>query len=447
MIGIIGAGISGLSAAYHLQKAGVDYIVLESSDHAGGFINTKTPDNYILDCGPNSILCDEEIMSFLKELDLEEDMLFANETGKSRYILKNGKYRKLPDNPFALLNSSFFSWSTKIKILIEPFKPSAPEKDETLAHFFERRFSKEVVDYALNPFLSGIYAGDPEELLVQETFPMLAEYENKYGSVLKGIIKNAGARKTSLNFKKGMQSLTDKLAKQINNIHYNQRIRNIVRDGKGFKIETEGNGIGDTLQFTQLIIATPSYIAGSLLQNISAKHANSFSKINYAPMSLVHTVFNKKDITSELNGFGGLNPKIENQFSAGCLWTSSVFNNRVPEDKVLFTSFVGGRQYMEQATQDQELIKQEIAKELSRHFGIKGSPVFQQTCYWEKALPQYDKILSEARKNAIELEKENIFICSNWFQGVSLSDCIKNGKKSAEKISNNIGSSIKHDYI
>jgi protoporphyrinogen/coproporphyrinogen III oxidase len=435
MVGIIGAGISGLTAAYYLQKAGIDYMLLEASDRAGGFIQTKKPNNYILDCGPNSMLCDEEIMNFLRELDLEKEMVFPNEACKNRYILKKGKYRKLPANPLALLSGNFFSWKTKIQILKEPLKKAAPEENETLGHFFERRFGREVVDYALNPFVSGIYACDPDHLLLMETFPVLADYEKEYGSVLKGLIKNAGTRKKSLNFRNGMQSLPLKLSRSLRNILFHQKVTEISREGNEFKIHTEGNGVSGNLKFKKIIIATPSYAAAGLLKKIYPGQAESFAKIKYAPMALVHTVFDKKDVPYNLDGFGGLNPKIEKQFSAGCLWTSSVFKNRVPEDKVLFTSFVGGSQYRDHAMQESGLIKQEITKELCKHFGIKVQPSFQEVSYWEKALPQYDSVLAEAKKQVIGLEKENIFICSNWFLGVSLSDCIKNGKKVVEKIS------------
>jgi oxygen-dependent protoporphyrinogen oxidase len=447
MVGIIGAGISGLTTAYFLQKAGIDYMLLEASDRAGGFIRTKNIDNYILDCGPNSILCDEEIINFFKELGLENDILSASSSNKSRYILKKGKYRKLPGTPLELFSSCFFSWKTKLKILNEPFKKPAFEENETLGHFFERRFGREIVDYALNPFVSGIYAGDPDELILEETFPMLANYEKEYGSVLKGLIKNAGTRKKSLNFKNGMQCLPDKLSKVLKNIKLNQKITSISKKNDEFNITAEENGVSRHLMFKELIIATPAYVAADLLNNLFPEPAHSFSKINYSPMSLVHTAFDKKDVSYNLCGFGGLNPKIENQFSAGCLWTSSVFKNRAPESKVLFTSFVGGRQYMENAKQEAGFIKREITKELCRHFGINTSPLFQEIIYWEKALPQYDCMLVEAKKHAKDLEKENIFICSNWYNGISLSDCIKNGKIVTEKCANIIGSLNKHDYI
>ena len=432
MIAIIGAGISGLSAAWQLEKKGVDYILLEGSDQPGGYISSVCEHGYVFDQGPNSILCDEEILSFIKEAGLEKEIVYSNEVSKNRYIYKEGKYRKLPSSPVSLLSSNFFSWLTKLSIFTELWRKGTGKENETLADFFNRRFGKEVTDYALNPFVSGIYAGNPAELLVKETFPSLLEYERKYGSVLKGFIKNAsGERKKSINFKKGMQALTDALAFGIKHKKYNYRISDIkFQDGKYHLSNGKEEVLAD-----KLIITIPAFTAAELLKNIDPGFSNQLKQIQYPPMILVHTVFKKKDVKAALNGFGALNPKVEKCFTAGSIWTSSVFSNRCPEDEVMFTSFVGGAQYILHTIMKDDFIKQEVCKELSTNFKILNTPVLQRLTRWEKAIPQYDSHILAIKENIKSLESKSIFVCANWHGGVSLTDCIKKGNEIARRIS------------
>jgi oxygen-dependent protoporphyrinogen oxidase len=434
MLVIIGAGISGLTAAYYAQKQGMDYVLLELSDRPGGYIRTEFQDRFILECGPNSLLADEDILNFLKEIGLQTEIVEANAVSKSRYIYKDGKYRKLPNNPLTLLSSPFFTWDTKMKILKEPFNFSKGAEDETIADFFERRFGKEVLDYAVNPFVSGIYAGDPANLLLKETFPSIAEYESKDGSVLKGLIKHSSGRKKTLNFIYGMQSLSYKLASHLKNISYNAKVVDIKKVGYEYDVIVSALGNEIKIPASKIIITTPSFASANILKNIYPEYSRAFSKIRYVPMVLVHTGYEKRYVEHPLDGFGGLNPKAENQFTAGCIWNSAVFSGRCPDDKVLFTSFVGGAQYKDNSLLGKEQILDRVNKELRKNFSITEDHVFQNIFSCEKALPQYDVNIKEARKALPFLKDDGILVCSNWSHGVSVSDCIKSAKETVEKI-------------
>jgi oxygen-dependent protoporphyrinogen oxidase len=432
MVAIIGAGISGLSLAYYLEKRNIPYKLIEASNKVGGLIDSTKIDNYLLETGPNSILCDDFLLEFLKSIGLEKDFIYPNSASNNRYIYKNGKYRKLPDNPVSLLTSSFFSLKTKIAILKEFNTKPEVIQDETLAHFFERRFSKEVVDYALNPFISGIYAGDPEKLLLNKTFPSLIEFEQNQGSILKGFIKNkTGSRKLSLNFKNGMEQLPKAIAGNLKHILLNTRIEDLQKNDTNQFIVTTNH---EAMVFDKVVFTCSAHATATILKNYTPIFAASIQKIEYPPMSAVYSAFNKTDVGLKLNGFGGLNPKIENQFCAGSIWTSSIMPERCPKDQVLFTSFIGGAQYTENTTIPDEEIKQKTSDELRRQYHIQSAPVFQYIKKWPSALPQYTAALNVVYTMIEQLEKDNIYFSTNWHNGVSLGDCIKKGEALAKRL-------------
>ncbi|HEY8400089.1 MAG TPA: protoporphyrinogen oxidase, partial [Cytophagaceae bacterium] len=343
MIGIIGAGISGLSTGYHLQKAGVDYILLEASDVPGGYIKTYREKNYVLEIGPNSLMADSELLTLIKELGIENELVASNPVSKNRYIYKGRRYRKLPSGPLSLLFSNYFSISTRYLILKELFlKPGSinSSEDDSLETFFLRHFGREVVNYALDPFISGIYAGNPKELLVSETFPSLLEIEKKYGSVLKGLAKAAGERKASYNFKKGMQTLTDALAAKLKYINLGTRVEKIENKDNQYLVTARKNGELKSYTCQELVFASDTASAASLLEPLAPSVAQKLAAVEYAPMVAVHSIYKKHHIGKVLDGFGALNPRSEDLFISGTIWTSSVFPGRCADDEVVFTSFV-----------------------------------------------------------------------------------------------------------
>lgn len=436
MIGILGAGISGLTAAWELQNKGIDYILLESATHAGGYLRTEKTDKYILDCGPNSILCDDEVLNFFAKAGLKEKLLPANEVSKSRYIYKNGSYKKLPSNPIELLTSDFFRFGSKLKILTEAFRNSGTTfPNETLSSFFERHFGKEVVDYALNPFIAGIYNGDPAKLLAEKTFPSLVNYEKEHGSVLRGLIRNTSQRRKSYNFKNGMQEMTDSLAAQLKHLQLGAKVTSLKKEDIKIMITCEQDGMQKSILCDQVIITIPAFFAATILQEEYPEFYTPLKNINYPPIALVHTAYKKEHVKKLLNGFGGLNPKVENLFSAGGIWTSQVFEGRCPADEVLFTNFVGGSQSPEHYQLEDQHIVQGVHNELASNFKITTNPVFQEISHWQKTIPQYDLNTLETDSIVNKLKADNIYICATWHGGISLADSIKKSLKAAEKIS------------
>ena len=437
MIGIIGAGISGLSLAYHLQKLDIPYILLEASEQPGGYIRTIQDNSinrktYLLELGPNSMMVDQELHQIIEELDIAEKVLASNDVSQNRYIFKNGKYRKLPAKPSKLLFNSFFSFSSKLAIFKERRRPAQTVENETLSQFFERRFSKEVVDYALNPFVAGIYAGDPAQLLMHKTFPQLQEYEQTYGSVIKGLVKNKSVeRRQTISFQQGMQTLPKAFAQKLNHLRLGVKVENIQKHPEGYLIQADNE---QTFEVSQLVVATSAPAARQFLSTSFPNLTQALAKIYYPPMIAVHSTYKRAAVKHPLDGFGGLNPKIEDLYTAGSNWTSSVISGRCPEDEVLFTTFVGGTQSPEHTTNSKQITLGKVHQELSEHYHITASPLYRNLYKWENAIPQYDHNVLEAHQITNELELEQLFVCANWKGGISLPDSIKKGQQLAQKL-------------
>ncbi|MBC8154545.1 MAG: protoporphyrinogen oxidase [Bacteroidetes bacterium] len=436
-IGIIGAGISGLTLAYELQKRGQPYRLWEATNAPGGYIQSVRDGRYLRELGPNSLLGDDALLAWLHELGLTNDLVFSKPVSKARYVFRNGQYRKLPAGPPSLLLGDFFSWKTKLAIARElsnktrsPDVPGQP--GETLAQFFRRRFSDEIVEYALGPFVAGIYAGDPERLLVSETFPSLLQYEKEFGSVLKGLIKNqrTTGRRQSFSFRNGMQTLPIALAQKLTNITFKDPVQSVDPTQHGWLVVSKS---GSTT-VDRLVFCVDTAVTTQLLEGCYPDLAAALRRIEYPPMTAVHSVYKRADVAHPLDGFGGLNPKVENRFSAGHIWSSSTFDFRCPVDEVLFTTFVGGRQSVANAQLDDEVIFDQVHQELSASFGIASEPVRRELYRWERAIPQYDEALLAARQLVPALEKDNLLVCANWYEGVSLSDCIKKAKALAARL-------------
>jgi oxygen-dependent protoporphyrinogen oxidase len=433
MIAIIGAGISGLSLAYFLQKQNVPYLLLEKKENEhspGGFIQSVREKEYLYELGPNSLLCDDFLLQWLNELELTSQIVEAKPVSKSRFVFKNGKYQKLPSSPLSLFWNSFFSWNAKKQIFKEPKVKSKTHPQETLTEFFERRFGREVVDYALDPFVSGIYAGNPDELLLQYTFPFLAELEQKYSSVIKGLKKNKLERKKSISFKNGMQTLPKTLAQKVGVTYCEGGVQSVFKNLHSWEILTEKQ----SFKAEKVVITTPAYVAGNILQKIDFSLAENLQKIAYAPMVVVHTIYYKDLFKKPLNGFGALHPHKEKLFTLGHIWSSSVFEGRCKENEVLFTSFIGGMRGIEKTFLDDNTLMSKVQKEIREIYRIDALPVLQKVTRWQKAIPQYDKFILPVYERLNDLETENLYICANWKDGVSIADCIKKAYKLAEKL-------------
>ncbi|WP_044203936.1 protoporphyrinogen oxidase [Flammeovirga sp. OC4] len=437
-IGVIGGGISGLTAAYYLQKKGHTCIVLEASDRTGGCIKTEKIDGRLYENGPNSLLFNDDHLSLIKELGIEDQLQEAADVNKDRFILKNGKYNVLPSGPQNFFSNKFFSWKTKWTIMTEYFRKNTPNSEnESLYDFFERRFNNEICDYAVDPFVRGIYAGDPKQLKIKASFPSLYKAEKNHGSIIKGMIQLrkenkangvAVKRKTAYSFKDGIQTLTNALASKVD-VSYNSEVESITTIDDVFSVKT----YNDEFLFDKVIIATPAEATSQILQYLLPKVAEKLEKVYCPPMCVVHSVFAKDASQNTPIGFGGLNPSIEKTFTAGSIWSSCIFPNRTTNNEVLVTSFVGGTHTPDNAKLEETAIKNNVGNELQSTLGFSADPVFQKTFKWRKAIPQYDQNILNLWEAMEKSPIENLYYTVNWKDGIAVPDCIEKSKKLVEE--------------
>lgn len=440
---VIGGGISGLCVAYGLQKAGVDVILFESGASVGGNIKTEVRDGFLFEHGPNSTLASRELLDLIADLGLSGEIAPPNPHSKKRYIVRDGKLLVLPSGPIGLAGSKAFSANAKLRLLKEPFIRTKAAEDESVAAFFERRLGREIVDYAVDPFISGIYAGDPQKLSIRHAFPHLYELEKNFGSIMQGAIfgpKNKTSRMPketpkSLTFRNGMQTLSDALAKNLSDcIKLNSSVHDLRKTESG-KIAVKTLGGVDL--FDSVVICTPAHAAARLIENLDPQTSAELANIYYPPISVVFTAFESKDVQTSPDGFGFLVPGIERRRILGSLWTSSVFDNRAPADYHLFTTFLGGSRNPELCSKPEGRLLEIVIDELDSILGIGGNPVFTFVKKWEKAIPQYN-IGYDSVRRAMDGFKKNypeISFCSNFYKGISVGDCVKNALSTMTEIS------------
>ncbi|GAA4384862.1 protoporphyrinogen oxidase [Hymenobacter koreensis] len=439
-VAILGGGITGLATAWRLQQSGATVHVFEAGPVAGGNMRTQHhPAGYVLELGPNSLQLSPELDELIQELGLSGVVQEPAAVSSRRYVVRNGQPRELPGKPQQLLFGSFFSWKTKLTLLRELRKPAAPsDAHETIGHFFQRRFGQEIVDYAVNPFVSGIYAGDPDQLLLHKTFPQLAALEQTHGSVLKGFARaNKGvARRRIISFRGGLQVLIDALVSRLSHLHLSTPVTALLptTDGR-YQLQISGAD-SPSEAFDAVVLALPSYATAPLVQPLDAAGAAALTAVHYPPMTAVHTAYRRADVAHPLNGFGALSPKAEQPVAAGTLWSSSLFPDRSPADQVLLTTFVGGAQYEQAARQPDEPLLAALRDEQARHYGIRAGamPCFQQVYRWERSIPQFDERIEAAHATADALEQRGIWTVANWRAGVGIPDCLRRAKLVAEKI-------------
>jgi oxygen-dependent protoporphyrinogen oxidase len=457
-IAIIGGGLTGLTLAYYLQKAGVAYDLFEASERPGGnLLSPLEAAGYQLEAGPNSLLLSSELEELLHELGLQDAIQEAAPVSQHRYVLRHGQYQALPASPPKLLASPFFSFKTKLRLLRELLRrPAPPVPSETIAAFFERHFGSEVVEYAVNPFVAGIYAGDPRELLVSLTFPQLPALEAQYGSVLRGFAASqkgkTGGRRRTITLRGGVQTLTSALAARLTSYHPGQAVTAVANEQLTKTSEqAAGSSLPSTYTYqlllnnqsaphtySHLALAVPTYVAAELLRPLYPAAAEALAAVRYPPMTLVYSAYDRAQVTHPLAGFGALNPRAEGTYSAGSIWTSALFPDRVPAGQVLFTSFVGGAQFAAQAQEPEAAQLAAVHTELSRLYGISGAPRWQGRYYWPRSIPQFDQHLAAARAAVAPLAAQGIVAVANWQAGVSVPDCVKHARRVSAELAGEV---------
>jgi oxygen-dependent protoporphyrinogen oxidase len=442
-VAVIGGGISGLACAYRLKQLGVQVTLVEAADRVGGLIGTIERDGFLFESGPQSFQGTDALLGLIEQLGIGAELREADPNAP-RFVLRHGRLEKLPMSPQAVLTSSLLRPGSRWKVVSEPFRRTkAPRQEESVAEFVRRKFGHEILEYLVAPFVSGIYAGDPEKLSLRAAFPSLDEWEREYGSVLRGAMKSRsaeGRRPPALcSFRQGMGTLARALAEKLgDSVRTGTRAvalgRGAVPGGARYEIRMSRNGQQETAAAAAVVLAIPAYAASGEVEPISAPLAHTLSGIAYAAVAVVAAGYDTKQLDHPLEGFGFLVPRSEKYRTLGTVWNSSLFPGRARAGALTMTSFVGGATDTETLKCSEADIAAVVREEHSRILGITGPPVASKVWKHPKALPQYNLGHGHIVEAIREAERgiPGLFFSGNYLGGPSIGKCVEQGFRTAE---------------
>jgi oxygen-dependent protoporphyrinogen oxidase len=444
---IIGTGITGLATAHHLKKKGIDFLMLDQAEKTGGVIHTVSEKGFIYEEGPNSgVIGNVEVLRLFDDLKGECEMEEASALNKKRYVLKSGRWAALPNGLLAAIGTPLFTLGDKFRVLGEPFRSAGTNPHETLAQLVKRRLGKSFLDYAVDPFIIGVYAGDPNRLIPKYALPKLYNLEQKYGSFVKGTLKKAKEPKTEeekkvsrgvFSVKGGFTNLISALEKKINfeNILLGISNLSVVPFEGHFKVSfTNKNGEQIELETKKVISTIGAYALEKVMPFIAKESISKVTALHYTRVIEAAIGFNKWD-GFKLDAFGGLIPFKENRDILGALFMSSLFENRAPEGGALLSVFMGGVRRPDIYLKSDDEIKEILSREICDLMKLKKfNPELLKIIRHEWAIPQYESDSGERFETVEALEKKypGLIIGGNLRSGIGMADRLMQARTLAD---------------
>lgn len=446
---IIGAGLTGLTAGFYLAEAGKRVVLIDRNKQPGGVIRTIREQGFIIETGPNTgVFSSPELVRLFDDLGNDIQLQFANNKGNKRWIWKKGNWHALPSGPVSAVTTPLFSLNDKFRILGEPWRKPGSDPGETLDSLVMRRMGRSFLDYAVDPFISGIYAGDPSRLVTRYALPKLYMLEQQYGSFIRGAIRKRKEPKDELtrratravfSVEGGLQRLTDSLAERIGNGNLLTEASDtlISRTDKGFITKTNHAGREVEFHSEHVITTTGGNALTDMLPFLEKKDGEAILNMNYARVIQVSAAYLKwKGVP--LDAFGGLIPSREQRDALGILFTSSIFPDRAPEGGAVLSVFMGGMRRPEMMDLDDRSLETIALKEIRETLGSSERPEILHIFRYPQAIPQYEASTGErlAAIQRVEKEHPGLILGGNIREGIGMSDRVKQGYAIAQGIIN-----------
>ena len=447
-VAVVGGGIAGLTAAYRLKQRGMRVVIYEAGARLGGVILTERSEGYLADLGPNSLAAPPpELHALLDGLGLTPAILPASPAARKRFIVRKNKLVPLPLSPPEILTTRLLSNSAKLAVFGEPLvEQSESPMEESIAGFVRRRFNQEVLDYVVNPFVAGIFAGDPEQLAIRHALPRLYALERDHGSVIKAFAGRSRATRKKrkageepptalVSFKEGMEELVEALAREL---HAEVRLKApVTQIRSGPKGWTVGAAFQAAELYDGVVLAAPAHTTDDMdLAFQGSDRLKTLSSLSYPPIAVVAIGFRREDVAHPLDGFGFLVPEVERRNVLGAIFSSSIFAGRAPAGHVLLTAFVGGVRNPDLANADVHTVTARVLDDLRLLLGARGEPTFRAVHLWPRAIPQYDLTYGRFKDIMDDAERRNpgLALAGAYREGVAVGEVIAGAELAASRL-------------
>ena len=452
---ILGAGLTGLTIAHYLRRAGRRVLVLEKSTQPGGVIHTFSEDGFVFEAGPNTgVISTVELVRLMEELALQFEV--PQQYAHARWIWKNNRWEPLPSGLLSAIRTPLFTLKDKFRILLEPFRAKGHNPDETLAQLVVRRMGSSFLDYAIDPFISGIYAGDPAQLVTRYAMPKLYALEQNYGSFIKGSFAKARHPKSPedkrvtkqvFSVEGGLSRLTDALVASVGaaNIRCNCGDLQVEEVETGSyrvvvneRIVTGGRTFTETSSSYRSRSVVTTFGGPSLLHTLpflEKAEKEALGALRYAKVVQVAAGYREWDGVP-VEAFGGLIPSREQKDILGILFPSALFARRAPEKGALLSVFMGGIKRPELYKLSDEEVKQIAVEHIREMMKTSRQPDIIRVFRYPQAIPQYDASSGHRLETITELQFRfpGLLLAGNIRDGIGMSDRVKQGATVASEI-------------
>jgi oxygen-dependent protoporphyrinogen oxidase len=467
-VAIIGGGITGLAAAWHLQQEAIakevdlSYLLLEQSERWGGKIKTVDATSndgaFVVEGGPDSFITQKPwAFQLAHAMGIGDQLLATNDEKRGVFVLNNGQPTLLPDGVLLIVPTKFrpFAMSPllsplgKLRMGMDLFIPPKRDgADETLAQFIKRRLGSEALDKIAEPLMSGIYNAEAEKQSLLATFPRFRSLEEKHGSLIKGMLASRRIRASSnspsangrprpssifMSLKGGMRELVNELRQQL---HGELKLKTAVHAVRPLPDNRFVLYLPEGVQVTAdaVVLAVPAYVAADLIDGWAPEAARQLKAIRYVSTGTISLAFRREDVAHPLNGFGLVIPRSENRAINAITWTSTKFELRAPAGSVLMRVFFGGSRHPEMMDLDDEALLAIVRDELKSLLGIEAEPLLHRIFRWHRANPQYDVGHLDRVAAIEEALPPGLYVSGSPYRGIGIPDCVHQAQVTAEAI-------------
>ncbi|HET9707104.1 MAG TPA: protoporphyrinogen oxidase [Gemmatimonadales bacterium] len=438
MIAIIGGGISGLAAALRLHEAGVPFLLIEAESRLGGKILTERVGGFIVEGGPDCFLASKpDGAALVRRLGLEARLCSTDPTHRGTYVRRNGRLHRLPEGLSGLvptrvgplLSTRVLTPLGRLRATLEPFiKAGERNADETIASFARRRFGREAYDWLIEPLLSGIYAGDGEQLSLAATFPLLAELERHEGSVLRAMARRRSGTAGFVTLLRGMAEMVEVLTRRLpgEQLLLGSAVVALEPRGAAFQIELAH---GPAVAADGVILAVPAPVAARLADHIDRALGDELRGIPFVSTATVSLGYAPGSLRQPLRGYGFLSPRAAGGAIVAGTWTSNKFPSRVPGGATLVRFFVGRAGAERTLEQPDDALIHLARSEMARIAAVSATPALARVFRWPQSMPQY-VVGHRARLDRIAqlvARHPGLSLVGASYSGVGIPDCIASG--------------------